>query len=59
MIEQAMDTYKGLHSIISPAGILRDKMFHKMGDEEWDVVIDVHAQLIGFDAQLPPLAHWE
>src|ERR1700759_3179500 len=24
MIEQAMDTYKGLHSIISPAGILRD-----------------------------------
>jgi NAD(P)-dependent dehydrogenase (short-subunit alcohol dehydrogenase family) len=42
MIEQAMDTYKGLHSIISPAGILRDKMFHKMSDEEWDVVIDVH-----------------
>src|SRR5271154_3219495 len=42
MIEQAMDTYKGLHSIINPAGILRDKMFHKMTDEEWDVVIDVH-----------------
>ncbi|HTU00078.1 MAG TPA: SDR family NAD(P)-dependent oxidoreductase [Rhizomicrobium sp.] len=42
MIQQAMDTYKGLHSIISPAGILRDKMFHKMSDEEWDVVIDVH-----------------
>jgi NAD(P)-dependent dehydrogenase (short-subunit alcohol dehydrogenase family) len=42
MIEQAMDTYKGLHSIISPAGILRDKMFHKMTDEEWDIVVDVH-----------------
>ncbi|MGN6517523.1 MAG: SDR family NAD(P)-dependent oxidoreductase [Rhizomicrobium sp.] len=42
MIEQAMDTYKGLHSIINPAGILRDKMFHKMTDEEWDIVIDVH-----------------
>ncbi|HEY2032957.1 MAG TPA: SDR family NAD(P)-dependent oxidoreductase [Rhizomicrobium sp.] len=42
MIEQAMDTYKGLHSIISPAGILRDKMFHKMTDEEWDLVVDVH-----------------
>jgi NAD(P)-dependent dehydrogenase (short-subunit alcohol dehydrogenase family) len=42
MIQQALDTFKGLHSIISPAGILRDKMFHKMSDEEWDVVIDVH-----------------
>lgn len=42
MIQQAMDTYKGLHAIINPAGILRDKMFHKMTDEDWDLVIDVH-----------------
>ncbi|HVV65903.1 MAG TPA: SDR family NAD(P)-dependent oxidoreductase [Rhizomicrobium sp.] len=42
MIEQAMDAYKGLHAVISPAGILRDKMFHKMSDEEWDIVVDVH-----------------
>jgi len=42
MFEQAMDTYKGLHAVINPAGILRDKMFHKMTDEEWDLVIDVH-----------------
>ena len=42
MIEQAMDTYKGLHAIINPAGILRDKMFHKMTDEDWDLVINVH-----------------
>jgi NAD(P)-dependent dehydrogenase (short-subunit alcohol dehydrogenase family) len=42
MLEQAMDTYKGLHAIINPAGILRDKMFHKMTDEDWDIVIDVH-----------------
>ncbi|HTQ13741.1 MAG TPA: SDR family NAD(P)-dependent oxidoreductase [Rhizomicrobium sp.] len=42
MIEQAMDVYKGLHAIINPAGILRDKMFHKMTDEDWDLVIDVH-----------------
>jgi len=44
MIEQAMDTYKGLHAIINPAGILRDVMFHKMTDEDWDKVIDVHLQ---------------
>ena len=42
MIEQAMDTFKGLHAVINPAGILRDTMFHKMTDEDWDMVIDVH-----------------
>ncbi|HVZ90599.1 MAG TPA: SDR family NAD(P)-dependent oxidoreductase [Rhizomicrobium sp.] len=42
MIELAMDVFKGLHAVISPAGILRDKMFHKMSDEEWDIVVNVH-----------------
>jgi NAD(P)-dependent dehydrogenase (short-subunit alcohol dehydrogenase family) len=44
MIEQAMDSFKGLHAIISPAGILRDVMFHKMTDADWEQVIDVHLQ---------------
>ena len=44
MIEQAMDSFKGLHAVISPAGILRDTMFHKMTDEDWDRVIEVHLQ---------------
>ncbi|TVS15656.1 MAG: SDR family NAD(P)-dependent oxidoreductase [Gammaproteobacteria bacterium] len=42
MVEQALDTFKGLHAVINPAGILRDKMFHKMDDADWDAVIDVH-----------------
>lgn len=42
MVECALDTFKGLHAVINPAGILRDKMFHKMTDEDWDAVIDVH-----------------
>ncbi len=42
MVEQAKDTFGGLHAIINPAGILRDKMFHKMDDADWDAVIDVH-----------------
>jgi NAD(P)-dependent dehydrogenase (short-subunit alcohol dehydrogenase family) len=42
MIQQAMDTFGGLHAVINPAGILRDKMFHKMDDADWDMVIDVH-----------------
>ena len=42
MVEQAMDVFGGLHAVINPAGILRDGMFHKMPDEDWDVVVDVH-----------------
>jgi NAD(P)-dependent dehydrogenase (short-subunit alcohol dehydrogenase family) len=42
MVEQAMDTFGGLHAVVNPAGILRDKMFHKMADEDWDKVIEVH-----------------
>lgn len=44
MIEQALDSFKGLHAVISPAGILRDTMFHKMTDQDWDSVIEVHLQ---------------
>jgi len=42
MVEQAKDTFGGLHAIVNPAGILRDTMFHKMTDEDWDSVIAVH-----------------
>src|SRR5690606_41467630 len=42
MITQALDTFGALHSIISPAGILLDGMFHKMPDEDWDAVLEVH-----------------
>ncbi len=42
MVEQAKDSFGGLHAIINPAGILRDKMFHKMDDADWDAVIEVH-----------------
>jgi NAD(P)-dependent dehydrogenase (short-subunit alcohol dehydrogenase family) len=42
MVEQAKSEFGGLHAIISPAGILRDGMFHKMAPEDWKAVIDVH-----------------
>ncbi len=42
MVELALDTYGGLHSVINPAGILRDKMFHNMDDADWHAVLDVH-----------------
>ncbi len=42
MVQQAIDELGGLHGIIDPAGILRDGMFHKMTEEDWDAVINVH-----------------
>lgn len=42
MVEQAKDTFGALHAVINPAGILRDGMFHKMADADWDAVLEVH-----------------
>ena len=42
MVEQAKKAFGGLHAVINPAGILRDVMFHKMTEAEWDAVIAVH-----------------
>ena len=42
MVEQALDAFGGLHAVINPAGILRDGMFHKMSEADWDAVIAVH-----------------
>ena len=42
MVEQAIDELGGLHAVINPAGILRDGMFHKMDEADWDAVVQVH-----------------
>ena len=42
MVKQALDTFGGLHAVINPAGILRDGMFHKMSEADWDAVLTVH-----------------
>ncbi len=42
MVEQAMDEFGGLDIVVNNAGILRDAIFHKMTEEEWDIVISVH-----------------
>ncbi len=40
--DQTLTEFGGLHAVINPAGILRDAMFHKMTDFDWDKVIEVH-----------------
>lgn len=42
MYEQAMDEFDSIDIVVNNAGILRDVIFHKMTEEEWDSVIAVH-----------------
>ncbi len=42
MADQAMDSFGGLDIVVNNAGILRDAIFHKMTEEEFDQVISVH-----------------
>jgi NAD(P)-dependent dehydrogenase (short-subunit alcohol dehydrogenase family) len=42
IIETAVRTYGRVDAVINNAGILRDRIFHKMSAEEWQAVIHVH-----------------
>lgn len=42
MVEQAMDEFGTIDTIVNNAGILRDVIFHKMTEADWDSVIEVH-----------------
>ena len=42
MVQQALDRWGKIDIVVNNAGILRDRMFWKMSEEEWDLVLDVH-----------------
>tara|TARA_Y100001934_G_scaffold11060_1_gene14013 strand:+ start:8909 stop:9826 length:918 start_codon:yes stop_codon:yes gene_type:complete len=42
MIATALDAFGRLDAVINNAGILRDRIFHKMSHADFDAVIDVH-----------------
>ena len=42
MVHAAVDRFGRLDAVINPAGILRDGMFHKMSEEDWESVLGVH-----------------
>lgn len=44
IVQTAMDTYGRVDIVINNAGILRDASFHKMTDEDWDLVYNVHVK---------------
>jgi NAD(P)-dependent dehydrogenase (short-subunit alcohol dehydrogenase family) len=42
IIDHAVATYGRVDAVVNNAGILRDRIFHKMSTEEWQAVIQVH-----------------
>src|SRR6478752_3310571 len=57
VFEQAAEAMGGLDTYIGNAGITRDKMFHKLTDEDWDAVISVNLTGVfaGIQASAPYL----
>lgn len=44
IVQTALDNYKRIDIVINNAGILRDKSFLKMTDEDWELVYKVHVE---------------
>lgn len=42
VIQTAIDAFGRIDAVVNNAGNLRDRVFHKMSEEEWRQVIDVH-----------------
>lgn len=43
LVAQCCDEFGAIHAVINNAGIVRDRSFLKMSDEEWELVMRVHA----------------
>lgn len=42
IVDCAVDNFGRIDAVVNNAGILRDSIFHKMTEEQWRAVIDVH-----------------
>ena len=42
IVQTALDSFGRLYIVVTPAGILRDRMIFNMTEEEWDDVVRVH-----------------
>ena len=42
MLDLALETFGDVHVVVNNAGILRDRMFVNMTEDDWDAVIRGH-----------------
>jgi NAD(P)-dependent dehydrogenase (short-subunit alcohol dehydrogenase family) len=57
IVEQALDEFGQLDCVVNNAGILRDVIFHKMTEADWDAVIAVHLKG-GFNVSRAAATHF-
>ena len=43
LVAQCVDEFGAIHAVVNNAGIVRDKSFLKMTDDEWELVLRIHA----------------
>ncbi len=42
IVKAGIDAFGDVHGVVNNAGIVRDRMFASMSEEEWDLVVKVH-----------------
>lgn len=42
IIETCVREFGKIDILVTPAGVLRDRMLHNMSEEDWDIVVNVH-----------------
>lgn len=42
IVKVALEKFGGVHVLVANAGILRDKSFASLTEQEWDLVFNVH-----------------
>ncbi|MGA8941839.1 MAG: 3-oxoacyl-ACP reductase FabG [Thermoactinomyces sp.] len=42
MVQKTVDTFGQVHILVNNAGVIRDNLVHKMTDDDWDTVMNVH-----------------
>jgi NAD(P)-dependent dehydrogenase (short-subunit alcohol dehydrogenase family) len=42
IVQTALDAFGRIDIVVNNAGILRDRIFHRMTEDDWDAVIAVH-----------------
>jgi 3-oxoacyl-[acyl-carrier protein] reductase len=51
LVQQCVDEFGAIHAVVNNAGIVRDRSFLKMSDQEWEDVLRIHAGGTFFCAQ--------
>jgi len=42
IVQKAVDTWGGLHILVNNAGFTWDSLVHKMTEDQWDKILDIH-----------------